>query len=119
MADLRAIATSIESLTEAQAIQTTGILKCIEANAIVTNDELKGIREHLSKINGTVARLNKEAEERKLVVLEFREHQKMGKWVHKNWWVVTLLSIGFIALIVMLLDTLGIRGIWQLLNDIK
>jgi ketosteroid isomerase-like protein len=96
-----------------------GVQINIDANASVTNDKLQSIDNRFKTLNGTVATIQKESDARKTVVAEFREHQKFGKWVHKNWWVVTLLVIGGITVIVLLLDTLGIRGIWQELKDFR
>jgi hypothetical protein len=119
MQDDKLILEGIGQITEAQKLQTQGILKCIEANAVVTGDELRRIRKHLSDINGTVARLQKESDERKQVVLDFRAHQKFGLWVHKNWWVVSLLFIGVVTLVVALIDTIGVRGLWTEFKDIR
>jgi len=119
MPDYKVIIEGIDEIVEAQKVQTQGILKCIEANAIVTNMELKGIKDHLSTINGTIVTLQKESELRKQAVLDFREHQKFGKWVHKNWWVVLLLFVGSVVLIVGLLDYFGLRELWNIVKEIK
>ena len=119
MPDISSVLKAIDKITEAQEIQTTGILKCIEANAIVTNNELVSIKDHLAKINGTIVDLQKESDARKQAVIDFRQHQKFGKWVHKNWWLVTLLFFVSVALVVLILDTIGLRGLWEELKDLK
>lgn len=119
MPDYKAIVDSIDAISEAQNIQTQGILKCIEANAIVTNIELKGIKKHLAEMNGTVATLKKITDERAKVVADFREHQKFGQWVHRNWWVVTLLFIASVTLIFVVLERFGLVGVLQAVKEVK
>ena len=119
MPDYKVIVEGLNEITEAQKVQTQGILKCIEANAIVTNNELVAIKDRLGKINGTIVDLQRESDARKQAVIDFRQHEKFGKWVHKNWWVVVLLFITSVVLIVALLDAIGLRGIWNELKDIR
>jgi hypothetical protein len=119
MSELDTIVKAIDKISEAQALQTQGILKCIEANAIVTNKDVNDIKKHLADMNGTVATLKKLSDERGLVVNEFHEHQKFGKWVHKNWWVVLLIFIVSVTLIVSVVDALGVRGMWNVVKEVK
>ncbi len=102
---------AIRQTCDAHAEGIRGILASIDANAMVTNSELQGIRAHLKKLNGTVAELQEESEKRAEVVKEFREHQKFGKWVHKNWWAVTLLVFVVIGVVMAIYDTVGLRRI--------
>lgn len=119
MPDYTAIVKGIDNLTRAQEIQTSGILKSIEANAFVFNKELSSINSHLRVLNGTVARLQAESIEREKVVRDFRHHQKFGFWVHKNWWAVLLLFIASVTLIVVILDSIGLRGIWNVVKEVN
>ena len=119
MSEATAILKALDNITEAQAIQTQGVLKCVEANAIVTNSELVAIKDHLKKMNGTVAELKRVSDQRKLVVDEFHEHQKFGKWVHKNWYVVLILFVVSVTLIITIVDALGIRGMWNVMKEVK
>ena len=119
MSEATAILKALDNITEAQAIQTQGVLKCVEANAIVTNSELVAIKNHLKEMNGTVAKLKKLSDERGLVVTEFHNHQKFGKWVHKNWYVVLILFVVSVTLIITIVDALGIRGMWNVMKEVK
>jgi len=115
MSEYIAIVKAIDKMSEAQALQTQGILKCVEANAIVTNKDLSDIKTHLKEMNGTVAELKRLSDARALVVDEFHDHQKFGKWVHKNWWVVLLIFIVSVTFVVILYDTIGWRKAFELI----
>jgi hypothetical protein len=96
-----------------------GILASIEASSFVTNTELKGIKTRLGKLNGTVADLQSESDARAVVVQDFRNHQKFGKWVHKNWWLVTLIFICSVTLIFVILERFGLIGVLEAVKEVK
>lgn len=101
-----------------------GILASIDANATVTNSELKGIRDHLKRLNGTVATLQEESDRRKKAVSDLYDHLENGshkpwKWVKKNWWVVVGLFAFSVLIVIGLYEVFGLRGMWELLKDVK
>jgi hypothetical protein len=96
-----------------------GVQMNIDANATVTNDRIDGIIKRLDKLNGSVGELWTESNKRADVIKEFRQHQKFGQWVHKNWWAVALIFIGAVVLIVTLIDYIGLRGLWDVVKEIK
>ena len=118
--------TSHRELRELITIGLVGVQTNIDANAEVTNEHLKGQTARLDKINGSVADLYRKHEERGKVVEEFyavkEEFQRRTKkidWIKKNWILVTLLFIGSVAIVLLLLDTLGLRGIWNAVKEVK
>jgi len=96
-----------------------GILASIEASSFVTNTELKGIKTRLGKLNGTVADLQAESDNSKQAVIDFRNHQKFGKWVHKNWWLVVLMFICSVTLIFVILERFGLIGVLEAVKEVK
>ena len=117
---------SHNELRELISIGLSAVQTNIDANAEVTNGHLERQTARLDKINGSVADLYKKHEERGVVVDEFHELQsefnhrmKKMDWIKKNWLLVTLLFIGSIAIVLLLLDTLGLRGIWNAVKEVK
>jgi hypothetical protein len=101
-----------------------GVHKDIAASALVTNEKLNGMLAHLAELNGTVASLQKESDNRKVVVDEFHEHLKTGshkpwQWMKKNWWALLLIFIGAVAIIVGLLDYFGLRQLWEFVKEVR
>jgi len=96
-----------------------GVHKDITATAWITGRDLKDIKEHLAKLNGTVADLQRESNNRKQAVIDFRNHQKFGKWVHKNWWLVVLMFICSVTLIFVILERFGLIGVLEAVKEVK
>jgi len=117
--EYQVILKAIEQTCEAHNEGIRGILASIDANATVTNSELQGIKKHLAKLNGTVATLQTESDLRKQAVIDFRNHQKFGKWVHKNWWLVTLIFICSVTLIFVILERFGLIGVMNAVKEVK
>ena len=90
---------AIDQICEAHREGIKGIHLAIEANALVMGKDIKETKDHLYKLNGSVAELRRESDARQLIVAEFRQHQKFGKWIHKNWWASALIFIGAVIAI--------------------
>ena len=119
--DYQLILKAINETCEAHKEGVRGILASVDANATVTNNELKGINDHLRKLNGTVASLQKESDARKKVVEEFYEHVNHGNhkwvfWVKKNWWVLLLFFVIGVLAIVVIYEAIGLQGIINVVN---
>jgi predicted nuclease with TOPRIM domain len=122
--EYKVILQAIEQTCEAHKEGIRGILASIDANAMVTNNELKGMNNHLSGLNGTVAKLQEESDKRKKVVDEFYEHVKHGNhkwvlWTKKNWWAVALIFIGAVIVIFEVRNNFSIKEIWDFFKSIK
>ena len=124
--DAEIILEAVHEQCEAHKAGIKAIQIHIDASASVTGIQLKHINEHLSRLNGSVADLYKKHEERGEVVKEFyeikEEFHKRGKkleWAKKNWWVITLLLMGFIVVVVTIIDALGIRGMFNVIKEVK
>ena len=98
----------------------------IDASSEVTGMQLKSVNDHLAALNHSVADLYQKHAERGEVVKEFYvvrdEVNKRGKrleWAKKNWWVLTLLLMGFIVVIITIVDAIGLRGVFNVIKDVK
>ena len=75
----------------------------IDANADVTNGQLKDVNDHLARLNGKVAEHERIIGEGQLVIDDFNNFKKdyatsrkKWDWVKKNWLVI---SVGFLVLV--------------------
>ena len=98
----------------------------IDASANVTGVQLDEIQKHLKRLNGSVTDLYKKHEERGAVVEEFHAikeefHRRTKKmdWVKRNWWVIALLFMGMIVVVVIILDAVGLRGLFNAVKEVK
>ena len=95
-----------------------GVQKNIDANALVTNEQLKAVNDHLRKLNGRVAEHEKIINERKEVIDEFHDfkkdyaiNHKKWIWAKKNWLVISIGFLVLIGIIVGVYDAIGLRGL--------
>jgi hypothetical protein len=114
--EYQVILRAIEQTCDAHKEGIKSILLNQEANAIVFGKDLFDIKDHLKILNGTVASLQRESDNRAKVVEEFRQHQKFGKWVHKNWWAVLIGFVMFVLFVIGLYEVIGLSGIIELIK---
>ena len=92
-----------------------GIHASMDAQFNMVNDDLTEIKSHLEKQNGSIACLQKESNERKLVVEEFHTFKKKFTVMRKNWIWYILGGILFVVTITFLYD---IGAITELIEKI-
>ena len=124
MPDYKVIVDGLSEITEAQKIQTQGILKCIEANAIVTNSELSAIKDHLARQNHSIEKLWIDNEKGRKAVAEFRQHKekdhpasKLLNWAQKRWYVVIIIFFVVELFLEILFSSIGIKTIVKQIWD--
>lgn len=90
----------------------------IDANADVTNGQLKDVNDHLARLNGKVAEHERIIGERQLVVDDFNNFKrdyatsrKKWDWVKKNWLVISVGFLVLVGIIVGVYDAIGLRGL--------
>ena len=90
----------------------------IDANADVTNEQLKDVNDHLARLNGKVAEHERIIGERQLVIDDFnnfkREYstsRKKWDWAKKNWLVISIGFLVIVGIIVGIYDAIGLRGL--------
>jgi hypothetical protein len=108
---------AIDEYNDAHQLGIRGIQLNIEASNTVVAKELQKINAQFSELNGSVKKLKEDNIAGKKVIDEFRQHQKFGQWIHKNWWAAILIFMTFVSLGVLIIDTLGIREAISLLVD--
>lgn len=93
-------------LKEFIVIGNSAIQKNIEASAWVTNNDIKALTARVDKANGNVAKLQKESDDRKVVIEDFRKLERKIKAV-RNRWVLILLCFVLAVLIVNVIYDMG------------
>ena len=93
----------------------------IDANAEVTNGQLKGVNEHLARLNGKVAEHERIIGERQLVIDDFNNFKrdyatsrKKWDWVKKNWLIISVGFLVLVGIIVGVYDAIGLRGLMSM-----
>ena len=119
MTDTEIILSAIREMNEAHNAGLKAIEKTIDAGAFVTNDRLNKVDNRFAVLNGSVARLQAESNAREQVVRDFRNHQKFGQWIHRNWWAAAILFVGTVTLIILVYDNVGLRGLWDIAKEVK
>ena len=96
----------------------SGVQKNIDANAFVTNEQLKAVNDHLTKLNGSVAKHERIINERKDIIDEFHDfkkdyanNRKPLVWIKKNWVAVSLIGLFIVLLVIAVYDIVGLRGV--------
>jgi hypothetical protein len=103
---------SVRDSTEgAISASMTAVRSEINANATITNEQLKAVNEHLKRLNGKVAEHERIINERTGIVTEFNQLKKSIAWMKKNWVPIALLSAVGVVLIVVIYDAVGLRGL--------
>lgn len=92
------------------------VAKNIDATAQITNEKLQGINDHFARLNGSVARLQKESDERKIVVEDFRRLEKGLMGMKKKWAYILGGAVLLILMVVVIYDAIGLSGIIQLVK---
>jgi len=121
MQDVDLILNAINTLKDANKESHDAIVKGInltlDASAYVADQKLTAINNHLAKLNGTVAELQKESDKRKIAVEDFRNLEKKFYWPKKNWVYVLLSAILFNVVITFLYDVGLLKGTMQWIAD--
>jgi len=117
MQDVDLILNAINTLKDANKESHDAIVKGInltlDASAYVSDQKLTAINNHLAKLNGTVAELQRESDKRRKAVEDFRELEKKFYWPKKNWIYVLLSAILFNVVVIFLYDVGLLRGTVQ------
>lgn len=120
-AEYDVIIQAIEQTCEAHQQGIRGILASIDANATITNSELKAIKDHLGELNGSVARLKEDNIKGRDIAKDYlahkAKHDKRWEWAKKNWWLLTLFGLTFLTLVIAIYDTFGIRKLIAMVFD--
>lgn len=90
----------------------------IDANADVTNGQLKDVNDHLARLNGKVAEHERIIGERQLVIDDFNNFKrdyatsrKKWDWAKKNWLIISIGFLVIVGIIVGIYDAIGLRGL--------
>lgn len=90
----------------------------IDANADVTNGQLRGVNEHLARLNSRVAEHERIIGERQSVIDDFNNFKrdyatshKKWDWAKKNWLVISIGFLVIVGIIVGIYDAIGLRGL--------
>ena len=93
----------------------------IDANADVTNGQLRGVNEHLARLKGKVAEHERIIGERQLVIDDFNNFKKdyatsrkKWDWAKKNWLIISIGFLVLVGIIVGVYDAIGLRGLMSM-----
>lgn len=88
----------------------------IDATAKITNSQLEGINAHFATLNGNVARLQRESNDRKIVVEDFRRLERNLGGIKKKWVYILAGLVGLILAVLVIYDVVGLRGIIEMVR---
>jgi len=87
----------------------------INAQFKQVNETLNKIEKHLERQNGNVFRLQKESEERKQVVEDFKKLESKIKWCTKHWLGIILITMVVMWAILFLYEVGLFQELFQLI----
>ncbi|MBN2843825.1 MAG: hypothetical protein JXM68_12100 [Sedimentisphaerales bacterium] len=88
----------------------------IDATIRLTNLELKKQNDHFATLNGNVARLQRESDERKIVVEDFRRLERNLGGIKKKWVYILAGLVGLILAVLIVYDVVGLSGIIEMIK---
>jgi len=101
----------------------TSVRAEIKASGDFTNLRINELVKRMDTQNGNVARLQKLSNDRQAVIDDFRRFEKelrdRQKWFKKNMVYLGLGFMGFILVIVILYDVVGLQGVIDLAKGLK